>query len=53
MENQQLQKAIKDSKKGGILRAVGAIGGIIAGGLFGGPGGAIAGAKMGEKVFDK
>lgn len=51
--NERLRKEIKDAKKGGLWRTVGAIGGIVTGGLLGGPAGAIAGAKMGEKVFDK
>lgn len=51
--NEQLQKEIKDAKKGGFWKTIGAIGGIVTGGLLGGPSGAVAGAKMGEKVFDK
>lgn len=51
--NEQLQNEIKEAKKGGFWKTIGAIGGVVAGGLLGGPIGAIAGATMGGKVFDK
>lgn len=41
---------VQDKKGGGILGALGTIGGGIAGGLFGGPAGATAGASMGGSL---
>lgn len=48
-----MEKERKEANKGGLLKAVGALGGIVIGGIFGGKAGAVAGAAMGEKVFGK